>query len=365
MRLAMRPANVRASSQSSVKSHPPLVTASLVAACIVVYLAEAFQDRSLLGGNIASLIAWGADYGPRTLGGQWWRLVTHLFLHANPVHILMNMWALWYVGGLLECLVGRTAMTMSYFLAGIAGGMTSVAFHPNVVSVGASGAIFGVIGALFGLLLHAHDAVPPGRLKPLRNWIIAIVIMNVFLGLSVHGIDNAAHAGGAIAGLLAGLIVLPARSRGRWLRIGILAVVGTGAVLLGARLLPPPPRDSVAVLRQYPEKARRILGAYGDLMQEKSQDELPDGEFADRFEAEVVVPWREMAAETTDAMKEQVDADQQSKFEQYFRLQQESFEDLLAWLREHDDARRQQSIENAEAAAKIAKELNAEGKNGP
>ena len=156
---------------------------------------------------------------------------------------------------------------------------------------GPRGAIFGVIGALFGLLLHARDAVPPAQLQPLRNWIIAIVIFNVFFGLSVPGIDNAAHAGGAIAGLLAGLIVLPSRSEAYWLRIGILAVVGSGAILLGARLLPPPPRDFIAIRKQLPERERRIVGTYNDLEQQHAQHALSDQEFADRVQAEVVVPW--------------------------------------------------------------------------
>ena len=277
---------------SNVEGPWPLVTASLIAACVVVCLAEAFCDRSLSlwGGNVDSLIAWGANFGPRTLAGQWWRLVTHLFLHIGLLHLLGNMWGLWIVGQLLERLAGHTAMALVYLLAGIAGGMASLAFHPQGVSAGASGAIFGVIGALFGLLLHARDAVPPAQLQPLRNWIIAIVIFNVFFGLSVPGIDNAAHAGGAIAGLLAGLIVLPSRSEAYWLRIGILAVVGSGAILLGARLLPPPPRDFIAIRKQLPERERRIVGTYNDLEQQHAQHALSDQEFADRVQAKVVVP---------------------------------------------------------------------------
>ncbi len=323
--------------QSSVVSHRPLVTLSLIVACVIVYLAKAFQDKSLLGGTIESFIAWGADYGPRTLGGQWWRLVTHLFLHGGPFHILMNMWVLWDVGRLMERLVGRTAMALIYFFAGIAGGMASVAFHPHVVSVGASGAIFGIIGALFGLLLHARDAVPPARLQQLRSSIIAMVIFCLFFGLSVQGIDNAAHVGGAVAGLLAGLIVLPARSPGHWLRIGLLAVVGTGAILLSARFLPSPPRDFVTVLNQFPEKQQQILKEYSELMKKYWQGNLSDLEFADQVEAKVVVPWRELAKEMS-AVKDRLDAARWVKIEQYIRLRQESFEDLLASVRNDDAA---------------------------
>ncbi|MGO9113684.1 MAG: rhomboid family intramembrane serine protease [Thermoguttaceae bacterium] len=351
--------------QSGVKSHRPLVTLSLIVACVIVYLAKAYQDQSLLGGTAESSIAWGANYGLRTLGGQWWRLVTYLFLHGGPFHILMNMWVLWDVGQLMERLVGRTAMAMIYFLAGIAGGMASVAFHPSVLSVGASGAVFGVIGALFGLLLHARDAVPPARLQQLRSGIIAFVIFNVIFGLSAQGIDVPAHAGGAIAGLLAGLIVLPARSPGHWLRLGLLTFVGTGAILLGARLLPPPPRDFEAVFREYPEKARQIFREYSGLVKKRSQGDLSARAFADQLESNVVVPWRELATEMTDAIKERPGASQQGKFEQYLRLQQESFEDLLAAVREGDNERFNQAREKAEAAETIANERNGKGEKEP
>ncbi len=348
--------------QSSVTSHRPLVTASLIAVCVVVYLVKAFQDKSLLGGTTESYVAWGANYGPRTLGGQWWRLVTHLFLHGGPFHILMNMWVLWDVGRLMERLVGPAAMALIYFFAGIAGGLASVAFHPNGVSVGASGAIFGVIGALFGLLLHARDAVPPARLQQLRSGIIAMVIFCAFFGLSVQGIDNAAHVGGAIAGLLAGLIVVPAKSPGYWLRIGLLTVVGTGAVLLAVRLLPPPPRDFMTVLKQSPEKERQIIEKYNDLRRKLSQGNLSELEFADQLETNVVNAWRELAKERSEAMKGRIDATKEGKREQYMRLRQESFDDLLAAFREDDSTRLAQFKEKGEAAEKIVKELNEEEK---
>jgi membrane associated rhomboid family serine protease len=344
--------------QDNVKSYRPLVTLGLMAACVIVYLAQAFHERSLLGGTIESSIAWGANYGPRTLGGQWWRLVTHLFLHGGPFHLLMNMWVLWDVGRLMERLVGRTAMVMIYFLSGIAGGMASVAFHPTVVSVGASGAVFGVIGALFGLLLHARGAVPPARLQELRGSLIAFVIFNLIFGLSAQGIDVAAHAGGAMAGLLAGLIVSPARSAGHWLRIGLLATVGTGAILVAAHLLPPPPRDVVTVLQRFPENQRQILNAYADLVQQHSQGNLSDLEFADQMEVKVIAPWRDLAKAVSDAMKGRIEANRQKKCEEYMRLQQESFEDLQAAVRQDDKQQYAQFLEKSAAAQKIAQELN-------
>jgi hypothetical protein len=171
----------------------------------------------------------------------------------------------------------------------------------------------------------------------------------MFFGLSVPEIDNAAHFGGAIAGLLAGLIILPAKSAGHWLRIGILAVVGSGAVLLGLRFLPPPPQQE-----------RQILQQYADLMNKHQQGELSDRDFADQLQAKVIDPWSQLAKETSREVKGRVDAARQGKIEQYMRLRQESFEDLLAWAREGDDERYNQAIQKKEEAEKIVIELNAE-----
>ena len=128
-------------------------------------------------------------------------------------------------------------------------------------------------------------------------------------------------------------MVLPARFPGQWLRLGLLAVVGTGAILLSARLLPPPPRDFVAALRQFPEKEQQILGEYADLIKKYSQGDLSDLEFASRLEVNVVAPWGELTKEMSEAMQERLDPSREKKFEQYMRLRQESFEDLLASLR--------------------------------
>ena len=350
--------------QTSVKSHRPLVTATLIAACIAVYLVKSWYDRSFLGGTIESSIAWGANYGPLTLDGQWWRLVTHLFLHGGPFHILMNMWVLWDVGRLMERLVGHTAMAVIYFVAGIAGGMASLAFHPHIPSVGASGAVFGIIGALFGLLLHARDAVPPARLQQLQSGIIAFVIFNVIFGMSAQGVDVAAHAGGAIAGLLAGLIVLPAVRPGYWLRIGVLAIVGTGAFLLTGRLMPPAPRDFLVVLAQYDERAHQIRHEYISLEDKRAQGDLSDREFADQLEAKVVVPWRKLAADTREAIHETSGA-KPGKFDQYLSVQQEAFEDTVAAVRGHDDQLYQKAEEKQAAAKKLATEINGENDDKP
>ena len=226
--------------QQSILSGRPIATQSIMAACIVVFFCKAYFERSLLGGSSASNIAWGANYGPLTFGGQWWRLITHMFLHGGLIHLGMNMYVFWDVGRLMERLVGRTALVLIYLISGMAGGLASAGLHPEVISIGASGAVFGVIGALFGLLLHDRQSVPPPRLKELRSAILIFVVLNFAFGLSMKGIDVMAHGGGAIAGLIAGLIILPAQARGRWLRCAILALVGAVGITIALRTIPKP-----------------------------------------------------------------------------------------------------------------------------
>ena len=270
----------------------------------------------------------------------------------------MNMWVLWDVGRLMERLVGLTAMTLIYFLAGIAGGLASLAFHPLIPSVGASGAVFGIIGAMFGLLLHARDAVPPSRMQQLRSGIIAFVIFNLAFGLSVQGIDLAAHVGGAVAGFLAGLVTLPARSPGRWLRVAVLAVAGTGVLWLVVPFLPPPPRDVIAVRKQFPERQREIIEASFELLKEHDLGHLSDQEFAAQFQAKVIAPWRELSAGIADATKDRGDEGRRRKIEQYMRLRQQSFDDLLAAVQKNDAQSYKHALEEAAEAGKIVDDLN-------
>ena len=106
------------------------------------------------------MLNWGADFGPKTLNGQWWRTVTCMFLHFGIIHLGFNMWVLWDLGQLVERLVGNVGFLVLYFASGIAGSLASLAWQPLAISAGASGAVFGVAGALLGLIAFRHDSVP-------------------------------------------------------------------------------------------------------------------------------------------------------------------------------------------------------------
>jgi rhomboid protease GluP len=126
------------------------VTTVIVAANVLVFAVMAVAGVSLLHPLPASLLKWGGNYGPATLHGEPWRLATSMFVHGGLLHLAMNTWVFWYVGRLVERLLGPLAFSAAYLLAGLAGSIASLAVHPATVSVGASGAIFGLFGVLAG-----------------------------------------------------------------------------------------------------------------------------------------------------------------------------------------------------------------------
>jgi membrane associated rhomboid family serine protease/Flp pilus assembly protein TadD len=211
---------------------------------IAVFLAMALESGTITSdfpGQVA--VSFGANYGPFTLSGQWWRIFTYMFLHGGLWHILFNMWCLWDLGALCEQLYGRWTYLFIYLITGIAGGLTSVAWNPGVMSVGASGAIFGLAGALAASFYLGEFSIPrfalQGTLRSLAFFIGFNVLFgigyNVFFGGNMGGIDNACHVGGLISGAILGALVArlapqpdaPAR------RVSVLAVVALVVLACG------------------------------------------------------------------------------------------------------------------------------------
>jgi rhomboid protease GluP len=150
------------------------------------------------------LVDWGSNLGRLTLHGQWWRLVTSLFLHGSLLHLAFNMLALWQVGQLVERLFGSLRFTALYMLAGVCGSVASVMWNANVNSVGASGAIFGIVGGLFAFMQRENSGVPPTVVQDLRGSLLPFLVFNLAAGFLYPHTDNAAHIGGLVGGWLAG-----------------------------------------------------------------------------------------------------------------------------------------------------------------
>ncbi len=205
-------------SQLAALDRGDFVTKGLVAANVLVFGAAGLAGAGFLVPNAEVLQAWGTNFGPLTMDGQWWRLITSLFLHFGVFHLALNMWALYVGGRLAERLFGSWAFALLYFAAGIAGSLGSLIWNPAVNSAGASGAIFGVYGSMLAFFLRKHAAIPPAIISQQRWSGITFIGFNLMNGFSHSGIDNAAHIGGLGVGIMMGLVLarplgLEARTR--------------------------------------------------------------------------------------------------------------------------------------------------------
>jgi membrane associated rhomboid family serine protease/Flp pilus assembly protein TadD len=205
---------------------PMLVTQAIFGINVAVFIGMLLSGASPWSPSGASLLAWGANYGPYTLTGQWWRLLTSCFVHIGIIHIAFNMWCLWSLGGMAERLYGRFTFACVYLLCGISGSLCSVWWHrAPTLSAGASGAIFGIAGAVIASLKLGEFASGGMAQRTLQS-LIAFVGYNVVFGVISGSTDNACHAGGLLCGLVLGALIAKVAPHDRPMpRLGVLMVV--------------------------------------------------------------------------------------------------------------------------------------------
>ncbi len=171
---------------------------------ILIFLLMVFSGVHILSPNGMELLQWGANRRFETTGGEWWRLLTSMFLHGGIMHLFLNITGLVIAAIFVEPLLGRKNYFILYILSGLCGSVASIWWYPNTISVGASGAIFGLYGAILGLLLT--NAFPKGGKKGILLMIGIYVGINLLWGLT-GGIDNAAHIGGLLSGAIIGILL--------------------------------------------------------------------------------------------------------------------------------------------------------------
>lgn len=189
-----------------VPSEGYFVTPILVNLNLLIFALMVLCGVSVFSPDMESLIKWGANFKPRTLNGEPWRLITNCFLHIGIIHLLLNMYALIYIGILLEPYLGKVRFLFAYLLTGICASMFSLWWHDLTVSAGASGAIFGMYGVFLAML--TTDLIHQEVRKNLLASMVVFVAYNLLNGLR-GGIDNAAHIGGLLGGLAIGYALVP------------------------------------------------------------------------------------------------------------------------------------------------------------
>jgi len=182
------------------------VTRLLICANLLVFAALLLAGAGLWHSSSAVQLAWGASFGPATKDGEWWRLGSAMFLHFGVLHLGMNMWALWDGGQLVERMYGHVRFAALYLASGLAGNLVSlIAQGDRAISGGASGAVFGVYGALLVFLWRERGQLHPQEFRWLFWGAAGFSVATIAFGFFVPGIDNAAHIGGFVSGVLLGM----------------------------------------------------------------------------------------------------------------------------------------------------------------
>jgi rhomboid protease GluP len=192
--------------RSSIASRPIRATYALLAINIGIFIAMLASGVSWISPEPDQVLHWGANYGPYIFGGQYWRLITAMFLHFGIIHLLGNMWCLWSLGQLAEKLLGSISVLGLYLLTGIGASLLSLSWDPMRVGAGASGAIFGIAGALISVVYFGQLGLQPEGRRKLLGYVVRFAFINLLFGLKAH-VDNMAHLGGLVTGLLMGFFL--------------------------------------------------------------------------------------------------------------------------------------------------------------
>jgi membrane associated rhomboid family serine protease len=325
-----------------------------------VFLAMVARHVSLVAPPPDVLVRWGADYGPLTTHGQWWRLVTNTFVHIGVTHLFVNMFALFVIGRFTERLFGNAGFVVLYLLGGIAASLTSLTMHPTIVSAGASGAIFALYGGLIGFLLVRRSTMSYGTVTSLGLNAVGFVAFNLFFGLTKEHIDMAAHVGGLFAGVPIGALLAVGLATGtaaaRLRRSALVCAAGAAILVPVARRIP--------VLDDWPREFARWMTLTRDtatrlkeLGDDKQNNRATPEQIAERIERQLVPA---LDAERATLEKLRLLPDQQAiarKAIEYLSLEGEALRLAASAERAGDPALNSQAAAKGDEAAEVLQRI--------
>ncbi len=240
------------------------ITPILMNINILVFILMAITGADIFSPSPEILLQWGANFRPATLMGEWWRLITCCFLHIGIIHLALNMFALLQIGILLEPLLGKTRFFTAYLLTGLSASVLSLWWHSNTVSAGASGAIFGMYGVFLALL--TTNLIEKKERNQLLQSIGIFVCFNLIYGIS-GDIDNAAHLGGLLSGILIGYALFPSiikhsNQKLKYLTIACMCIVTILGSYLVYKNTPNDWRTYENKMAEFYERQEKALAVY-------------------------------------------------------------------------------------------------------
>jgi rhomboid protease GluP len=276
----------------------PWVLYALIAANVAMFGVELAAGASPVAPSARQMIELGASYPPLTLEGEWWRLGSSMFLHFGILHLAMNMLCL-YQARAVEPLFGRLGFLVIYLVAGLGGGIASlIASTGNVVTAGASGAVFGVYGA-FGakLVLHRSQFAPDSWHRTVRR-LGTFLGLNLVVGLSASGISLSAHIGGLIAGvgLGAALLAGAGAAQARTPRALLLAALGLALTAAGVMALKPD-ASMVSVFQHFDAVEKSATVQADAAFTRYKAGQISEAEFVGVIDRDMITPYQQLRRE--------------------------------------------------------------------
>jgi rhomboid protease GluP len=341
------------------------VTVILVAANVLVFVVMVLNGVSPINPSAQTLLAWGANLGPQTLDGEWWRMVTATFLHIGFIHLALNMLCLVGVGLVVERLVGSFGFLLLYLCCGVVGSLASIAWSPGMVGAGASGAVFGVFGAFFGATFRARETIPKLALKATRKNTGKLIAINLLAGVALPGIDMAAHVGGLVWGVVCGLIqghpirVESARlrpARNALVVVASAVVFAVGLVVAQARVSRSD--DPVNTLSRLGTTEEKVLQTYNDSVGRVENGTLTQQQFIGILDKDVLHRWREMRQGVERLLgNRSLDDRFVKQYLEYIVLREQAWELLLKSLQNDDAEALKQAMEKLAQSDRKAEAL--------
>ncbi len=364
----------------SLKDWFRCATIVLIALNVMMFLMMVLQGVAVFNPTAASVLRWGADYGPLTLHGQWWRMLVSTFLHFGLIHLLFNMFVLFNIGLFLEGLADRIPFVVLYLVCGLGGSAASLAWHPSIVSAGASGAIFGLYGALLGFLIRHRGSIPAESLASLRKGALTFLGYNLLYGLR-PGVDMAAHLGGLATGFVLGLFLIqpPSTSSSsstsgdltasggvltpasNW-RVSVTVALGLALIAVPMIALPKPD-DYLAEYKRLATMEEKDLALFTASLKQWQANQITPQQYADILEKQILPPWR---AERESMEKLKVSQDQAAMnrlLVEYLTDREQGWQFTVDGLRAHDADRLRRGAQKEADAEKVAAQIR--GRSGP